>query len=203
MGLCFDDRREIDVSGIAKVAELDGVDDSFFELTEVDLRNIDITISNVQNGVMEFESCDNVKLPVDYETLVNELIGFRDTLDIQTSEQQVKSIDNILQTIYQNPDWKIFLPTNFNLEIAVNKDLLKQIPLAVASAVLSPKVLLPIFTLMQVVESDAKNMYNQAVTSTNTYIQSGNTILGGVNNIINNSTDFLKVYKTFSINVVS
>jgi hypothetical protein len=89
------------------------------------------------------------------------------------------------------------------LEIAVNKDLLKQIPLAVASAVISPKVLLPIFTLMQVIESDAKNMYNQAVTSTNTYIQSGNTILGGVNNIINNSTDFLKVYKTFNINVVS
>jgi hypothetical protein len=203
LGLCFDDRREIDVSGIAKVAELDGVDDSFFELTEVDLRNIDITISNVQNGVMEFESCDNVKLPVDYETLVNELIAFRDTLDIQTPEQQVKSIDNILQTIYQNPDWKIFLPTNFNLEIAVNKDLLKQIPLAVASAVISPKVLLPIFTLMQVIEGDAKNMYNQAVTSTNTNIQSGNTILGGVNNIINNSTDFLKVYKTFNINVVS
>jgi hypothetical protein len=46
-------------------------------------------------------------------------------------------------------------------------------------------------------------MYNQAVTSANTYIQSGNTILGGVNNIINNSTDFLKVYKTFNINVVS
>jgi hypothetical protein len=203
LGLCFDNRREIDVSGVAKVAELDGVDDTFFEFTEVDLRNIDITISNIQNGVMEFESCDNVKLPVDYQTLVNELVGFRDTLDVQTPEQQVKSIDSILQTIYQNPDWKIFLPTNFNLEIAVNKDLLKQIPLAVASAVLSPKVLLPIFTLMQVVEGDAKNTYNQAVTSANTYVQSGNTTLGGVNNIINNSTDFLKAYKTFNIGVVS
>jgi hypothetical protein len=44
--LCFDDRREIDVSGVAKVAELDGVDDSFFELNEIDLRNIDSEISN-------------------------------------------------------------------------------------------------------------------------------------------------------------
>ena len=203
LGLCFDSRREIDVSGISKVAELDGVDDSFFELTEVDLRNIEIRISNIQNGVMEFEDCDNVKLPVDYETLINELIKFRDTVDDQTPEQQVNSITNILDTLFQNPDWQAFLPTNFNLELAVNKEYIKQIPLAVASAVLSPKVLFPIMTLIQVVESQAKNSYNQAVTSGNTIIQSGNTITGGVNNIINNGVDFLKVFKSFNIQVIS
>ena len=56
LGLCFDSRREIDVSGVSKIAELDGVDESFFELTEVDLRNIDVRINNIQNGVMEFEA---------------------------------------------------------------------------------------------------------------------------------------------------
>jgi HPt (histidine-containing phosphotransfer) domain-containing protein len=203
LGLCFDSRREIDVSGISKVAELDGVDDSFFDLTEVDLRNIDIRISNIQNGVMEFEGCDNVKLPVDYETLVNELDKFRDIADTQTLDEQVKSITNILDTIYQNPEWKAFLPTNFNLEVAVNKEILKQIPLAVASIVLSPKVLFPIFTLLQVLESQAKNTYNQAITSGNTIVQSGNTTLGGVNNIINNATDFLKVFKSFNTQVIS
>ena len=203
LGLCFDNRREIDVSGISKIAELDGVDNSFFELTDVDLRNIDIRISNIQNGVMEFEDCNNVKLPVDYQTLVDELIKFRNTLDDQTPEQQVNSISNILDTIYQNPDWKELLPTNFNLELAVNKEFLKQIPLAVASAVLSPKVLLPIFILLQVVESEAKNNYNQNVTSANTYVQSGNTSLGDVNNIVNNSTDFLQVFKSFNVEVVS
>ena len=86
LGLCFDSRREIDVSGISKIAELDGVDNSFFELTDIDLRNIDIQISNIQNGVMEFVDCDNVKLPVDYQTLVDELIKFRNTLDDQTPE---------------------------------------------------------------------------------------------------------------------
>jgi hypothetical protein len=203
LGLCFDGRREIDVSGISKIAELDGVDNSFFELTDIDLRNIDIRISNIQNGVMEFVDCDNVKLPVDYQTLVDELIKFRNTLDDQTPEQQVNSISNILDTIYQNPDWKELLPTNFNLELAVNKEFLKQIPLAVASAVLSPKVLLPIFILLQVVESEAKNNYNQNVTSANTYVQSGNTSLGDVNNIVNNSTDFLQVFKSFNVEVVS
>jgi HPt (histidine-containing phosphotransfer) domain-containing protein len=203
LGLCFDSRREIDVSGISKVAELDGVDDSFFDLTEVDLRNIDIRISNIQNGVMEFEGCDNIKLPVDYETLVNELDKFREIADTQTLDEQVKSITNILDTIYQNPEWKAFLPTNFNLEVAVNKEILKQIPLAVASIVLSPKVLFPIFTLLQVLEGQATNTYNQAITSGNTFIQSGNTTLGGVNNIINNGVDFLKVFKSFNVEVMS
>ena len=203
LGLCFDGRREIDVSGVSKVAELDGVDDSFFELTEVDLRNIDVRISNIQNGVMEFEDCNNVKLPVDYQTLVDELIKFRDVLDDQTTEEQVNTISNILDTIYQNPDWNELLPTNFNLELAVNKDFLKQIPLAVASAVLSPKVLFPIFILLQVVESNAVNNYNSAVTEANPILQSGNTATGDVNNIINNSNDFLKVFKSFNVEVVS
>jgi hypothetical protein len=203
LGLCFDSRREIDVSGVSKVAELDGVDDSFFELTEVDLRNIDIRISNIQNGIIQFEDCDNVNLPVDYQTLINELIKFRDVLDDQTTEEQVDTISNIIDTIYQNPDWGDLLPTNFNLDLAVNKDFLKQIPLAVVSAVLSPKVLFPILILLQVVESEATNNYNRAVTEANPIIQSGNTVLGDVNNTINNSTDFLKVFKTFNIDVVS
>jgi HPt (histidine-containing phosphotransfer) domain-containing protein len=203
LGLCFDSRREIDVSGVSKVAELDGVDESFFELTEVDLRNIDVRISNIQNGVMEFEDCNNVKLPVDYQTLVGELIKFRDVLDDQTTEEQVETISGILDTIYQNPDWNELLPTNFNLELAVNKDFLKQIPLAVASAVLSPKVLFPIFILLQVVESESTSNYNQAVTQANPILQSGNTATGDVNNIVNNSNDFLRVFKSFNVEVVS
>ena len=203
LGLCFDSRREIDVSGVSKVAELDGVDDSFYELTQTDLRNIEVRVSNIQNGVMEFEDCNNIKLPVDVETLVDELIKLRDVIDDQSPEEQVKSMSNVLDTLYQNPDWQAFLPTNFNLEAAVNEQYVKQIPLAVASAVLSPKVLFPIFILLQVVESQGKNTYNQAVTSGNTFIQSGNTISGGVNNIINNGVDFLKVFKSFNIQLVS
>jgi HPt (histidine-containing phosphotransfer) domain-containing protein len=189
LGLCFDSRREIDVSGVAKVAELDGVDDTFFEFTEQDLRNIDIRISNIQNGVMEFESCDNVKLPVDFETLVDELDKFREVVDSQTPEEQVKSINNILDTIYQNPDWSGFL-TGVDVEIAVNKDILKQIPLAVASSVLSPKVLFPIFILLQVVEGQLNPPAGSPPPPTSS-------------TQVDNPTDFLKVFKTFNIQVIS
>jgi hypothetical protein len=203
LGLCFDSRQEIDVSGTAKIAELDGVDDSFFEFTEVDLRNIDIEISNVQNGVMEFVDCDNIKLPVDSESLVSQLIDFRDNVDTQTTEQQVNSISNILNSISQNPQWAPMLPSNFNAGVAIDKNIIKKIPLAVAAGVLSPKVLLPLYTLLSVVQSGATYTYNQQVTSTNQVIQSGNSNTTQGSNIVADGKDFLKKYKKFSIDTIS
>ena len=214
LGLCFDNRREIDVSGVAKISELDGVDDGFFELTEVDLRNIQVKITNVQNGVMEFEDCNNVKLPVDYEVLVDQLIDFRNSQTGQTSEQQVTTIENIIDSISQNPDWRASLPSNFNAELAINQNIIKQIPLAVAAGVLTPKILLPLFTLLSVVQSGATYTYNQAVTSANTVIQSANTTNTAIgnagasigkagSNIVTSGTDFIKKYKTFVIETVS
>jgi hypothetical protein len=203
LGLCFDSRQEIDVSGTAKVAELDGVDESFFELTEVDLRNIEIEISNIQNGVMEFIDCDNVKLPVDTESLVSQLVNFRDDVDTQTTEQQVNTINTIVNSISQNPQWAPMVPSNFNASVAIDKNIIKKLPLAVASGVLSPKVLLPLYTLLSVVQSGATYTYNQQVTSVNQVIQSGNSNTTQGSNIVADGNDFLKKYKKFSIEVIS
>lgn len=210
LGLCFDNRREIDVSGVAKIAELDGVDDSFFELTEVDLRNIETKISNIQNGVMEFEDCNNVKLPVDTESLINQLIEFRNTSTGKTVSQQVSTMEEIIDSISQNPDWNLNLPTNFNVKLSINTNVIKQIPLAVASSVLSPKVLLPLYTLLSVVQSGATYTYNQAVTSANTVINSANQVGNAASNlnksasnVVQNGSDFVKIYKSFTIQVVS
>jgi hypothetical protein len=193
LGMCFDSRREIDVSGVAKVAELDGVDDTFFELTEVDLRQIEIKIDNIQNGVVEFEDCGNVKLPIDFNTILGELTNFRDVVDDQNIEEQVKSLENILNSISENPEFKVYAP-NLNLKDVFNKDILKQIPLA--ATIISPKVLLPIFTLLKVVQGGA-------ITNANQLINSGNTIATPVNNIVNNQTDFLITFRKFNIEVIS
>jgi hypothetical protein len=201
LGLCFDSRREIDVSGVSKIAELDGVDESFFELTEIDLRNIDVQISNIQNGVMELVDCDNVKVPVDYETIIDGLIDLRETENL-SSALEVNKIIAISDSLVQNPDWKVLLPTNLNLQV-FDEDFIKKIPLSVAGAVLSPKVLFPIFVLMQSLESNATNSFNSAVTSANTFIQSANTIGNSVNNLINSNVDFLKTFKKFNIEMVA
>ena len=201
LGLCFDSRREIDVSGVSKIAELDGVDESFFELTEIDLRNIDVQISNIQNGVMELVDCDNVKVPVDYETIIDGLIELRETENLSPA-LEVNKIIAISDSLVQNPDWKVLLPTNLNFQV-FDEDFIKKIPLSVAGAVLSPKVLFPIFVLMQSLETNATNVYNSAVTSANTFTQSGNTIGNSVNNLINSNVDFLKTFKKFNIEMVA
>ena len=151
-------------------------------LYEVITRNIDARISNIQNGVMELIDCDNIKVPVDFETIVDNLINLRERDDL-SNEEQVQGVIDITNSLIQNPDWNIFLPTNFQGP-SLNEDFIKQIPLAVAGSILSPKVLFPIFTLLQVLETNATNAYNNAVTSANTYIQSANTINGSVNNRI-------------------
>jgi hypothetical protein len=203
LGLCFDNRREIDVSGIAKIGELDGVDDTFFELNEIDLRNIDQKISNIQNGVMEFEDCNNVKVPVDSDLIVDQLIQFRNSLSAQTNEQKVQTLETIIDSISQNPDWKVKLPSTFSANLAIDQDIIKKISLAVVACVLTPKNLLPVFTLLSVIQSGATFTYNQAVTSANTYASSANTVNSQGSNIINDGKDFIKKWKTFSIESIS
>lgn len=177
LGLCFDNRREIDVSGNAKIAELDGVDDSFFEFNDIDLRNIDILNDNTKNGVVEFEDCDNIKLPVNFDVLTDELIKLRETLENKTDAEKVEAIENILDSIQENPEWKLTVPNNLNIQVSFDGDVIKKIPLAIVSGILSPKVLLPIFILIQVVRN----------------------ITDGVSDAV----DFSKKYRKFLIEVVS
>ena len=213
LGLCFDERREIDVSGIAKVGELDGVDESFYELNEIDLRNIDIQIANIQNGVIEFKDCDNIKFPVDSDNLIDQLIELRDATG-STVDQQVATLESIIDSISENPEWKPLIPKNFNLGIALNQEFIKKLPVAIAACVLTPKVLLPIFTVMAITQSASTFTYNQIVTSANTSVSSTNQLIVSANtlqtniakegsNIINSGEDFLRKWKQFSISIIS
>lgn len=199
LGLCFDQKTEIDVSGTAKVAELDGIDDSFFEFTEVDLRNIDLNVSNVQNGVMEFVDCDNVQVPVDFQNLTNQIIDFKNQLSGQTAEQQIATMERIIDSLSQNPDWKAYLPASFNANASISNNIIQNLAIAVAAAVLSPKVLLPIFILLKIVESSYALSFNQAITTGTTINQLGLN----ASNIIIDSVQFLKKFKNFVVQVIS
>jgi len=210
LGLCFDEREEIDVSGISKIGELDGVDDSFFEFNEVDLRNIELILSDVKQGVVTFEDCDNVKLPVNVDQLADEIVTFSETLSGQSIPQQVESIENIIDSITNNPQWSLLYPNNASLSMSVNRNFIKQIPVALASSILNPKVLLPIFTMFKEIERNVSEDANDVITqqnglinSANTILQSGTTIGQQVAGEINDSVDFIKKNRAFVIALVS
>lgn len=205
LGLCFDSRRSIDVSGVAKVAELDGIDDSFYRLNEVDLRNIDIEITNVQNGVVEYIDCDNVKLPVDFENLTNQLIEFKQQFTGKTTNQVVTKMETILNSISENPEWRLRVPTGVDIKLKLDLNIIKQIPKAIAAELLSPKNLFPIFVMLSVVQAQAKNSFTQAVGQIpDAPIQtSAMTLNVQVNNLINTPSDFLEKFKSFCIEIIS
>lgn len=208
LGLCYDSRREIDVSGISKIGELDGVDESFFELSEIDLREIDNEINNIQNGVVEFVDCNNVKFPVNSDVLVDELIQFRDRLSSQNDEQNLNELNKLIESIYENPEWD----RQLGVQVSVDKGLIKKLSLSIFSAVLTPKVLLPIFALLSAVQSKASVTYEEQVGSINEDITNINRNITGVNdvilegnkvaNIVNTPQDFLKKFRTFSIDTM-
>jgi len=208
LGLCYDSRREIDVSGVSKIGELDGVDDSFFELNEIDLREIEVEVNNIQNGVVEFIECDNVKLPLNSDVLVDELIRLRERISEQNDDETLNEINQIINSISENPNW---VP-NPGFKNLLDKDLLRKIPLAIFSAVLTPKVLLPIFALLSAVQSKASVTYQEQVKDLNNNITDVNNNINDINNVILsgdqvanvviNAQDFLKKFRTFSIDTM-
>ncbi len=208
LGLCFDDRREIDVSGISKIGELDGVDESFFEFNEIDLRNIETRISNIQQGVAVFDDCDNVKLPIDADEISDEIARFASQTSGKTNDELVNSMDEIVESVFAK--WKVLVPNNASLEVSVNKDFIKNLPIALASAVLSPKALLPLFVMLNEVQRGAVNQLekavsagNQTLSTANEILQSGTTFGQQVDNVVSDGVDFIKKYKSFMISFVT
>ena len=142
LGLCFDDRQEIDVAGTSKVPELDGVDESFFEMTDIDLRTIDQIENNARFGVVEFQDCTTAKLPVNNQGLYNNLKSIKDNATPQNLD---KLVNGIFDNIPDSPGW----PKLESLKITINTKLIKEIPKAIMRSLLSPKVLLPLFVMMK------------------------------------------------------
>jgi hypothetical protein len=178
LGLCFDDRSEIDVSGVAKVSPLDGVDESFFELTDVDLRTIENELSNIQRGVVEYPDCTTVKLPIDTQALFN---TFSDILEVDDNNSAANTaiFNKSIESITKNPEW----PQGPEIQFAVDESIIKALPQALYAAVLSPKVLLPFMVMFKAIEGAG---------------------LGRVSSVVNEVYDlqtFLKTFKSLNINV--
>ena len=137
LGLCFDSTTEIDVSGVSKVPELGNVNKSFFEFSEIDLRTIDQTISDIKLGVVEFEDCENVKLPVDSNSIIDAVSNLNYVEDTNNNNT-INDAANITEVITNK-----FFPLKINLD----ENFIKEFPKALAMAILSPKVVLPIMIM--------------------------------------------------------
>jgi len=180
MGLCFDNRNEIDVSGTAKIAPLDGVDNSFFELTDIDLLQIESKLSDIQLGVVEYQECTNVKLPIDTQTILNVLSEMNGVDDNDTSKL-TQIFDKVINAAKGNSQW----PQIDSIGLKIDSEMIKAIPKSLFFAVISPKVLLPFMTMFKALEGALGGYGASAVDN------------------INNLQSFTKIFKSFNINVMS
>jgi len=146
LGLCFDSRKKIDVSGVAKVAELDGIDDSFYELTQVELRNVEQQISNFKLGVVEYLDCTTQKLPVNSEQIVNAL----SELNRYEGSQLEKAASELTDILANNPQWT-GIEIGGNIKAAIDLNFIKLITQGLIISLLGPKVILPILVMLKAI----------------------------------------------------
>jgi hypothetical protein len=64
LGLCFDNKQEIDVSGSGKLDPLDQIDDSFFVLSPREMVEVENKVKNVLESVVQYRDCGTLSLPV-------------------------------------------------------------------------------------------------------------------------------------------
>ena len=145
MGLCFDNRNEIDVSGNSKLGELDNLDDDFFEFTNLDLLQIGQEVTNIQNGAVEFEGCDNIKFPVNSIQILDSL----DQLNFIEGEgdELVNAINNLTSTFKNNPELN-GIGLGWNVKLSLDFSFIKELPKPLVTSLLTPKIMLPIFTML-------------------------------------------------------
>jgi hypothetical protein len=173
LGLCFDNVKEIDVTGVSKLAELDGIDESFFEFTEIDLRNIEQRVNNIRDRVVQYENCDNISLPVD-ATAINDALS---QLFFVPDEDLLSAANNITDALTNNEEWQ-GLTISGNIKAAIDLNFIKLMVQGILSALLTPKILLPIFVMLKAL--------GQLVGDT-----------------IRSLMDFARIFKKFVINTIS
>jgi len=179
LGLCFDSREEIDVSGIAKVAPLDGVDESFFELTGVDLRQIESEISNIKLGVFEYEECTTIKQPYNSNEVQNTLNQL-----LFIDDDNVSDNTRVLNEAIESVKNQTLGPT-FDLGLAIDEDIIDKFVTSLYAAIISPKVLFPMMIMVKALENDQQNIQNSVL------------------NKVYDLQSFIKTFKTFNVEVVA
>lgn len=166
LGLCYDSNKEIDVSGVSKLSENDNIDNSFFEFTDLDLRIIEQKTSDIKRGVIEFQDCDTVKETLNVEALLTAL----DNLTFNEDTSDINEINAALGIIYP--------AVSDTFKLSVDAGFFEQFVKALISTVLSPKTVLPIMVIAE--------LLNQPLSK-----------------LVSNMEDFAKLFKSFFIEFVS
>lgn len=188
-GKCFDNTEEIDVSGIAKISELDDETDNFFTFSEIELKKIDTNINNYLNKIIDFDSCGVVNQPIDYEIIRDFAKDISATFNGLNEQEKSNVItDAILNILKKN-------------NLANNNEKLFSFVKGIIESILSPKLLFPIMVLGQVIEGTATSNYNDIKDKWKLAQGDATKVLSFAKEKIDSAEMFAKKYKVYVQNV--
>jgi hypothetical protein len=176
LGLCFDNKQEIDVSGSGKLDPLDQIDDSFFVLSPREMVEVENKVKNILENVIQYRDCGTVLLPVNVDanlSLLDKLLN--PDLDASNADRIAQ---DLLNELAKNPDWKLRIPNSVDLSITINTEFLNLIPIAITNSLLSPKHLFPLMVMGKALQNE--------------YIDN-----------IEDLEDFIREFKRFIVNLTS
>jgi len=179
MGICSDPTKKIDVGGTAKLNDLDLIDDSFFEISNQELRGIENDINNITSGLVEFESCDNVKLPINTQGIFSSLDQI---INENTISGKVDAMEAALDELSKDPNWTNLVPglgIDLNIKADIDLNVITQMAKVIYRTVLSPKVMLGFLIMVKAINSNISQTLDDAY---------------------DDLTEFMKTFRNFNVN---
>lgn len=181
MGICSDPTKSIDVGGTAKLNDLDLIDDSFFEISNQELRFIEKEINNISSGVVEFESCEGIKLPVNSNAMISAL---DQVITEKKPSSQIDLIESALDDMSKNPEWSNLVPgigIDLNIKGDIDFKVITDMTKIIYRSVLSPKVMLGFLIMVKALN---------------------NNLSQSLDNAYDDLTQFMKTFRKFNVNFI-
>jgi hypothetical protein len=175
MGICSDPSKKIDISGSAKLSDLDLIDDSFFDISPQELLEIDFKNELTINGLVTFEDCDTVNLPVNVGAAVQLM---DDVIKENKAQEKVNKFFEGIEDISNDPRWQQLLGPNLDINETLLLEFLYNLPMCLIRAILTPKVMLGFMIMIKSIISNG---------------------VGFINELFENMTEFFKKFKKFLV----
>jgi hypothetical protein len=180
-GICSDPTKSIDTGGTAKLNDLDLIDDDFFEISNQELRSIENQINNISNGVVEFESCEGVKLPINSGAMISAL---NDVITENNPSGQIDLIESALDDMSKNPEWSNLVPgigVDLNIKGDIDFKVITEMAKIIFRSVLSPKTMLGFLIMVKALNNNLSQTLDDAY---------------------DDLTQFMKTFRKFNVNFI-
>jgi hypothetical protein len=148
MGLCNDTTKKIDITGNGKMSDLDLIDDSFFEVSSAEQQDIEEIVNRKINGLVTFEDCGTVNLPVNVPATA---LVLNDIISENKATGKVNLFFNGIEDLSKDQNWQNEAPKGLSISLSIVSDLISNLPTTLFKTILTPKVMLGFMIMIKAI----------------------------------------------------